>query len=162
VPKPTPGSANRAILVCRLLNKKRARYLLVGGIAANLHGSVRATKDVDVLIPRDRSNAARVLDALGELPLGITRELDANEVASKPFTIVGDIPRVDLMTVAHSVTFERAWPNRLVRRIDGTSVKFLSLTDLIASKQTGRASDEADLEVLKTLLAADRRSRRRG
>ncbi len=149
--KPTPGSDNRALLVCRLLNRKRARYLLTGGIAANLHGSVRATKDVDVLIPKDLANAERVLSALGELPLGIARELDAHQVVTRPFAIVGDMPRVDLLTVACSVTFEQAWPNRIVRRIGGIRVPYLGLADLIRSKQTGRPSDLADVEVLSAL-----------
>jgi hypothetical protein len=33
--------------LCRLLNRHRVRYLLAGGVAANLHGSV-ATRDVDI------------------------------------------------------------------------------------------------------------------
>ena len=149
--KPTPGSDNRTLLVCRLLNSKRARYLLTGGIAANLHGSVRATKDVDLLIPKDVANAERILSALGELPLGIGRELDASQVATRPFTIIGDMPRVDLLTIACAVTFDQAWPNRVVRRIHGVRVPYLGLADLIRSKRTGRASDRADIEVLSTL-----------
>lgn len=149
--KPTPGSDNRTLLVCRLLNRRRARYLVTGGIAANLHGSVRATKDVDLLIPKDVANAERVLSALGELPLGIGRELDAHQVVARPFTIVGDMPRVDLLTVACGVTFDKAWPNRVVRRIAGVRVPYLGLADLIRSKQTGRASDLADIEVLTAL-----------
>ena len=151
MPRPTPGSDNRALLVCALLNSKRARYLLTGGIAANLHGSVRATKDVDILIPKDVANAERVLSALGALPLGIGRELDAKEVVTRPFTIVGDMPRVDLLTVACALTFDQAWPNRVVRRIDGVRVPYLGLADLIRSKQTGRPSDLADIEVLTSL-----------
>ncbi len=143
--------------MCRLLNGRRARYLLTGGIAANLHGSARATRDVDILIPRDLANAQRVLDALGELPLGISRELDAAEIVTKPFTIVGDMPRVDLLTVACAVTFDRAWPNRVVRRIQGVRVPYLGLDDLIRSKNTGRASDVADIEVLKDLKRLTRR-----
>ena len=148
MPRRTPGSDNRVLLVCRLLNRRRARYLITGGVAANLHGSVRATKDVDLLIPKDAANTRRVLDALGELPLGLSRELDAEEVASRPFTIIGDMPRVDLLTVACTVTFEKAWPNRVVRRIGGIRVSYLSLADLIRSKRTGRASDQADIDVL--------------
>jgi hypothetical protein len=42
--------------VCRLLNRHRARYLLAGGgIAASLHRSVRATRDVDILIASKRT-----------------------------------------------------------------------------------------------------------
>lgn len=148
MPRRTPGSDNRVLLVCRLLNRRRARYLVTGGVAANLHGSVRATKDVDLLIPKDLANAKRVLEALGELPLGISRELDAEHVATRPFTIIGDMPRVDLLTVACTVTFEKAWPNRVVRRIAGIRVPYLSLADLIRSKRTGRPSDLADIEVL--------------
>ena len=147
----THGTENRAIRVCRLLNRHRVRYLIAGGVAANLHGSVRATRDVDILVPRDLVNTRRLLGALAELPYRIAAELDASDVTSKPFTIVGDDPRVDILTVAGALTFDRAWPNRIVRRIDGVRVPYLALDDLLASKCTGRASDEADIEVLKRI-----------
>jgi hypothetical protein len=137
--------------VCRLLNRHRVRYLLTGGVAANLHGSVRATRDVDVLVPRDLANTRRLLRALAELPYGIAAELDAADVVSKPFTIVGDDPRVDVLTAAGSVTFDRAWPNRIVRGIEGVRVPYVGLDDLIASKRTGRPFDQADIEALKRL-----------
>lgn len=148
MPRRVPGTDNRVLRVCRLLNRRRVRYLIAGGVAANLHGSVRATRDVDILVPRDLRNTERLLLALGELPYGLARELDPEEVLGNPVTIVGDDPRVDILTVAWSVTFDRAYPNRTVRRIEGVRVPYLSLADLIASKQTGRAADEADLEVL--------------
>jgi len=151
VPNGTPGTENRVLRVCRLLNRHRVRYLLAGGVAANLHGSVRATKDVDLLVPRDLDNTKRLLTGLAELPYGIAAELDAEDVIRNPFTIVGDDPRVDILMVAHSVTFDRAWPGRVVRRIDNVRVPYLGLDDLLASKRTGRPSDEADLEVLKRL-----------
>ena len=119
VPKRTPGTDNRVLLVCRLLNEHRVRYLIAGGVAANLHGSVRATKDVDVLVPPDVANMARLLDALSALPWGIARALDPAELAARPITIIGDDPRVDVLTVAWSVTFKQAWPRRRMRRIDG-------------------------------------------
>jgi hypothetical protein len=121
---------------------------VAGGVAANLHGSVRATRDVDILVPRDHANAERVLAALSELPWGVARELDAGEIIRKPFTIIGDDPRVDVLTIAAKVTFDSAWPRRLTRRIEGVRVPFLGLADLIRSKQTGRPADQADLEVL--------------
>ena len=148
MPRPTPGTDNRVLLVCRLLNRHRVRYLVAGGVAANLHGSVRATKDVDVLVPPDVRNMQKLLDALSALPWGIARELDATEIAARPITIIGDDPRVDVLTVAWTVRFDRAWPRRRVRRIAGTRVPFLSLADLRASKRTGRSSDQADLEAL--------------
>jgi hypothetical protein len=144
----TPGTDNRVLLVCRLLNRHRVRYLVAGAAAGNLHGIVRATKDVDLLVPRDVANSARLLDALGNLPYGIAKEIDPQTVASRPITIVGDDPRVDLLTAAASVTFEQAYPRRLVRRIAGVRVPYLGREDFIRSKQTGRAQDAADLEAL--------------
>ena len=106
MPSATPGTDNRVLRVCRLLNRARVRYLVADGVAANLHGSVRATRDVDLLVPPEASNMRRLLGALSALPWGIAGELDASEMASKPITIIGDDPRVDVLTVAWTVTFE--------------------------------------------------------
>lgn len=151
VPRPTPGTDNRVLRVCRLLNAHRVRYLVAGGVAANLHGSVRATKDVDILVPADLTNMERLLAALSEFPWRIAARLEASELVAKPITIIGDDPRVDVLTVAWTVRFEDAWPNRRTRTVQGVRVPFLSIADLRASKQTGRASDLADLEVLRGL-----------
>jgi hypothetical protein len=148
VRKRIPGTDNRVLRVCRLLNRHRVRYLLAGGVAANLHGSVRATKDVDILVPRDAANTRRLLAALSNLPYGIARELDPEDVARKPLTIIGDDPRVDVLTVAAAVTFEQAHPHRIVRRIGGVRVPYLNRQDLIRSKDTGRPQDLADIERL--------------
>jgi hypothetical protein len=147
----TDDADNRALRVCRLLNRHRVRYLIAGGVAANLHGSVRATRDVDLLVPRDLQNTKQLLTALAELPYRIAAELDAADVVKKPFTIVGDDPRVDILTVACTVKFEAAWPRRIERRIGGVRVPYLGFDDLLASKRTGRASDTADIEALSRL-----------
>ena len=42
-----------------------------------LHGRMRATKDIDVLVPRDVDNMRQLLAALEALPMGLTRELIA-------------------------------------------------------------------------------------
>ena len=148
MPKRIRGTDNRVLRVCRLLNRHRVRYLIAGGVAANLHGAARATKDIDVLVPPDPKNMAKLLDALTELPYRVAAELDPDEIAHKPITIVGDDPRVDVLTVAWRVTFEKAYPRRIVRRIAGVRVPYLSLRDLVESKQTGRPQDLADLERL--------------
>lgn len=135
--------------VCRLLNRRRVRYLIAGGVAGNLHGSVRATNDVDLLIPRDARNAAKLLAALAELPYGLARDLDAETVAARPITIIGDDPRVDVLTVAATVTFDDAYPRRVVRRIAGVRVPYLNLADLLRSKRTGRPQDIADIQQLQ-------------
>ena len=99
-------------------------------------------------MPKDLDNTRRLLEALAELPHGVARELDPADIVRKPITIVGDDPRVDVLTVAGDVSYEQAEVNREVRTIRGVRVPYLSRADLIRSKQTGRPSDLADIEVL--------------
>lgn len=146
--KRTLGTDNRVLTLCRLLNRHRVKYLLAGGVAANLHGSVRATRDVDILVPRDLKNMSRLHSALCELPYGVASELDPADMMEKTVTIIGDDPRVDVLTVAWTVRFEHAYPSRRVRRIQGVRVPYLNRKYLIKSKQTGRPQDQADLDTL--------------
>jgi hypothetical protein len=145
-----PGDS-RLLTVCRLLNTAEVRYVVIGGFAMALHGAVRATKDVDILIEPTLENAHRALEALGNLRFGIARELDAAEVVRKPLTIVGDDPRVDLLTLAWSVRYADAAPGMRRVSIEGVEVPFADIDTLIRSKQTGRLQDQADVETLVQL-----------
>ena len=144
-------SGSRLGTVCALLNAAEARYVIVGGFAVALHGVIRATKDVDVLIEASADNAARVLEGLQGLRWGIAAELDPVAVASRPITIIGDDPRVDLLTIAWSVRYADVVPTMLRTEIDGVEVPYLDLASLIRSKQTGRLQDQADVEQLEMI-----------
>lgn len=137
--------------VCEALNRHGAEYLIVGAVAMQLWGTTRATRDIDLLIRPTRENAARVLAALSELGSGLAGEWLAEEVTSKPVTIIGDDPRVDLLTVAWSVRYEEAAPRATTFELEGVEVPAASLDDLIRSKQTGRLQDEADVQVLNRI-----------
>ncbi len=151
VSKKTPGADNRVLRVCRLLNRYRVKYLIAGGVAANLHGTLRSTKDVDLLVPKDRKNTEALLKALSELPYGVAKEIEVEDILDKPFTIIGDDPRVDILTLAGKVDFKKAQTDKEARRILGVKVPFIGLRSLKRSKDTGRAQDKADLEQLKLL-----------
>jgi hypothetical protein len=137
--------------VCDRLNAHEANYVVVGARALQLWGSARATRDIDILIPRDVENAERVLAALSELGAGLAREWHAEEVVAKPMTIVGDSPRVDVMTVAWSVPYSDAARDAVDFEIEGVRIPVASIDHLIASKRTGRLQDAADIEVLREI-----------
>ena len=105
--------------VCSELNREEANYVLVGAMAMQLWGSTRATRDVDVLIEANVPNAQRVLRALGRVGFGLAKEWFAEEVASKPASIIGDIPRVDVLTVAWSVRYPEAADAATVFEVEG-------------------------------------------
>jgi hypothetical protein len=50
--------------IVRALNSAQAQYLVVGGLAVNAHGYVRATRDVDLVLRLDPENCMRGLQAL--------------------------------------------------------------------------------------------------
>jgi len=61
------GTFSPLLKVYRLLNQAGARYLIIGGQACILHGLVRTTEDVDILIPVDEENGLRVIEGLSAL-----------------------------------------------------------------------------------------------
>ena len=145
------AAVSRLLTVCRLLNAAEVRYVIVGGFALALHGAVRATKDIDVLIEPTLDNARRALDALAGLTWGVARELDPADVLAKPITIIGDDPRVDLLTLAWSVRYADAAPSMLMMKVDDVEIPVADLDTLIRSKATGRLQDRADIETLEEL-----------
>lgn len=138
-------------LVCNQLNASKARYVVVGAAALQLWGSTRATRDVDILIEPTVANARRVLRALAALGFGFAGELLAEEVASRPVTMIGDSPNVDILTRAWNVSYAEAVPTAAIFEIEGVKVPTASIEHLIASKRTGRLQDAADIEVLEEI-----------
>lgn len=136
--------AERWIEVCRLLNAHGAQYIVIGRVGMGLHGFDYATRDLDILVPRDEANMTRVLDALSELPYGIARELDPATETRKMMTIVGDDPRVDVLKGAGKTNYGKAVLNRQRRLVDGVEIPYAGLDDMIDSKTTDRPRDAED------------------
>ena len=63
--------------------RHNTRYLVIGGIAAVLHGVPRATFDLDILIEATPENAKKLLDALLEAGLGTAEMTSAKELLAQ-------------------------------------------------------------------------------
>ncbi len=137
--------------ICAALNHEGAKYLVIGGIACILHGYIRATTDLDILIERTRENAERVLKALNRFGYGFAREWSAEELLERPITVIGDDPAVDIFTVAWSVKYEQAIGRATSVNIQKVTVPLIGIDDLIATKRTGRPLDAADIEALEKI-----------
>jgi hypothetical protein len=140
----------------RLLGEHEVRYLIVGGEAVIFYGHVRLTGDVDFFYSIDDQNVGRLFNALldfweGDIP-GVANAQDL----SVPGQIIqfGVPPnRIDLITDITGVTFEEAWPDRLVGVLKGPdssiSVLFIGLRHLLQNKRaSGRPKDLEDLRYL--------------
>jgi len=89
------------------------------------------------------------LKALESLHWGIARKLDPSEILRKPITLIGDDPRVDILTLAWSVRYADAAPKAEKAEIDGVEIPYADLDTLIRTKQTNRFQDKADVESLE-------------
>jgi hypothetical protein len=152
---------DRLASVCALLNAERARYVLVGGYAVALHGVVRATKDIDILIEPTLENARRTLAALKRLTFGVAGEVDPADLIARPLTIIGDTPRVHVLTLAFSVRYADAKPGQRSTTLDGVRIPYVDLDTLIRSKQTGRPQDVADIAALERIRELQGSAKRR-
>jgi hypothetical protein len=137
--------------VCSLLNSCKAQYLIVGARACWLHGYVRATADVDILIPEDLENHARVIAALSELEDGAATELTPRDFVENVVVKIADEVEVDVSTRAWTVNYADAIVTALKITIEGVEVPYVDLQTLIKSKSTQRAQDKVDIQRLRSL-----------
>jgi hypothetical protein len=145
---------NDALL--RLLRRFQAEgvdYILIGGFAVRLNGFVRATEDIDVLLPSSVDNGRKVIRALDFLPS--SRELDPawfEADPEEPDSIrVADELLIDLHFAANGHSYENLLPHVRVVNVHGVPIRTLDVQGLLKTKTTGRDKDRADLHVLERL-----------
>ena len=88
---------NSLVRVCLLLNKHGARYLIVGGQACILHGLVRTTEDVDILVEESQENYVRIIAALAEMEDHAAAELKPRDIEENVVVKVADEIEVDIV-----------------------------------------------------------------
>jgi hypothetical protein len=139
------------------LNAHRVKYLVVGGYAIGVHAEPRATKDLDIFIKSDPSNAEAVFRALADYgaPLAGYTPGDFNDGSS--WFQMGQPPlRIDVLQQIDGVSFDEAWEKRIETLVDGElPAHVISKEHLIQNKLAcGRPRDLLDVEELR--LAGER------
>lgn len=136
--------------VFRCLSARDVRYVVIGGVAAIVHGVPRTTFDVDLLIDATEENAARLLAAMQDAGIGSAALTTPRELLAHEITILKDVVRVDVQTRTPGVTFADAWARKIEREVGGVRYWLLSREDLIAAKRAaGRPKDLEDVRVLE-------------
>ncbi len=141
--------------LCRELNARGARYVVVGGFAIRAAGYIRETMDIDLIVARDRENEAKVFSALSTLPDNAVRELQPGELLQYNVIRVADEVLVDLMGSAGGVDFAQAAQQAEIRKVDGVAIPFASPALLWRMKAvTHREKDQPDLLFLRQWFAS--------
>ncbi len=150
--------------LARVLDQHGVRYALIGGMAVGLHGFVRATKDIDLLLPVDANNNRMLVSALEDL-IGPSspalQQLKLDWMDKGHSTALEDRLSIDLLYVAADLNFEQLQTHIIRVSVDDVMVSVLDLDGLIKTKRTSRESDTADrikLERLRNAMAQAPRS----
>ncbi len=151
-----PPTLNDLLTLCRELNERKAKYIVIGGMAMIQAGFVRGTEDVDLLIEASPENQAIVLKALEILPDKAVTELREGDLERYVVVRVADEIVVDLLLSAGGIRFGEAQPEVTVVEVAGVHIPFASPRLLLRMKQIGREKDALDLLFLRELLSHSR------
>ncbi len=155
--------------ILRGLAEADVACVVVGGLAATVHGSARITADVDVCYdpsPENRERLARLLAGwhayLRGVEAGLPFTMDARMLRDCPvMTLVTDLGDLDVMDrIAGVGEYPAVRAASVEAELSGVRARFLALDALIAAKRaTGRRKDQ---EALLELEALREERRRRG
>ena len=150
-------------LLLETLSRHKVNFVLIGALAARLHGFPRLTADADITPASDKPNLERLVAALKELdarvytesvPEGLAFDLSATAIAqARMWNLVTKAGRLD-------IAFEPAGVQgyddlkKGAERFEAFGVRFLvaSLDDIIRSKEAaGRPKDMDDVAILRAM-----------
>lgn len=143
------------------------RFVVIGGVAAGLHGAGRATFDLDICYDpsaENRERLARVLAGWGAYLRGVERGLpftmDARQLLITPVmtltTSTGDLDVMD--RVAGVGEFDAVLAQSVETRVGAIAFRILDLPALVAAKRaSARPKDLDQLPELEALLSLRKR-----
>lgn len=156
--------------ILRTLSEARVEFIIIGGMAATLHGSARFTSDLDLVYSRTTDNIAALTAALRPYrpylrgaPPGLPFTFDPHTISrGLNFTLTTDLGDLDLLgEVTGGGGYDALLPHSEVISIAGIECRCLGLSRLIDVKRA--AGRPKDLEAIAELEALrEERSRGQG
>ena len=147
--------------ILRTLLDDQVRFVLIGGLASQVHGSPSLTGEVDICFALDGDNLRRLSDALAAMTAirrgledGVNAPIDQRALrAGDVFTLSTRFGDLDLL--AHpepALDFESLHGRSIAAEIFGLEIRVASLADLMDMKRAaGRPKDRIELEILGAL-----------
>lgn len=147
--------------ICGALEQAGVRYAVVGGHAVALHGAVRGTVDIDIVLSWTQAslvNAERALTGIGlvsRLPIAADDILEfRDEYIQKRKLIAWNFYNPKDLSEQVDIVITYDLKGKRTKRIDleDTSIRILSKADLIKMKRkSGRPQDKEDVMALERL-----------
>jgi predicted nucleotidyltransferase len=140
------------------------RFVIVGGVAATVHGSSYITDDLDICYARDKTNLALLAEALAPLnprlrgaPAELPFKWDAETLRmGLNFTLRTDLGDLDLLGEIIGIgPYEQVQEAAIKVMLFGVECSVISLEKLITAKRAaGRPKDKLILPELEAMLEA--------
>jgi hypothetical protein len=162
------GAMIRIMKIAELLQSladTRVDYVLVGGMAVQLHGFLRATVDIDLVLAMNDANLDRFIEVAKQfglqpvIPVPIDALKNAQQIARwhrekgmlafalREPKIGGSV--IDIL-VRPDVSFDKLSSSAVEGKLFGRKVMIASIDDLIAMKQAAnRPKDQLDIAALE-------------
>ena len=137
----------------KALNKSRIRYLIVGGMAVNLYGVHRLTRDLDLMIDLSRDHFEKFVQMMAGLGYRTNVPKDKwDQVVAIAFKDTKDEDkRIDVF-LRNPIDFDLAYKRRKVFKADGLSISCVALDDLLEMKnKADRLRDWIDIGSLQRM-----------
>ena len=145
--------------IIRAFNKRRLRYLVIGGVAVVLYGVERATFDLDILLPQDEKEVALTLKIIKRL--GYSKAMDEKGrkivnwkewLVKKKMLRISSTQRIDLLTLSRA-KFDFMYQYKIRVKFAGLVIPLPEIIDLIHLKEwSGRPRDKEDARLLRAQL----------
>ena len=146
-----------------LLAGAEIEFIIIGGVAANVHGSARLTQDLDIVYHRTDENIRRIVQAFAPLnpylrgaPPGLPFKFDEGTMRrGLNFTLTTSLGDIDLLgEIVGGGKYENLVANAVTIELFGVKCRCLNLEQLIASKRAaGRPKDIESIAELELLLS---------
>ncbi len=146
--------------------KQKVKYVLVGGIAVNLLGSMRSTADLDILVEMSDDNLKKIVTIMKKNGYRVKQPVDPMKIADKKtredwiknknmkafnFYKEDELKEVDII-IESPVSFEEARKKPILIKIGDLILPVISINKLIKMKKTtGRTIDKLDIEELQKI-----------
>jgi hypothetical protein len=145
------------------LNAASVEYVIIGGVAARLHGSPMVTEDLDICCAMTEQNMTRLLDAIGPLnpvwfdPRRIPLPRNPSHLAKfRTMLLLTTAGRFDVLREVEPLgEFPAVVAESELYDLDGMPVRVLSIDALIRAKSV--AGRQKDTEGIMHLEAVKKR-----
>ncbi|MFA5839512.1 MAG: nucleotidyl transferase AbiEii/AbiGii toxin family protein [Candidatus Margulisiibacteriota bacterium] len=138
----------------KALNKHKIRYLIIGGVAVNLYGLHRLTRDLDLMIDLSKEHFEQFIEVMRKLgyksKVPKTKWAKCSAVAFH--NLKEEDKRIDVF-LHNPIDFNEAYKKRKLFKCKGFSISCVSIDDLITMKdKADRIRDWIDVGSLKRIM----------